>query len=114
MKIVSSIVALLILGAGAAAHAASGPDVVPAIDQNARPLRAVTNEKTAVLIAEAVLAPIYGDDAVRSERPFHASLSDGVWNVDGTLSCAPACLGGTAHVSIAQRDGRILTIFHGK
>jgi hypothetical protein len=108
------LVALLALGLAGPVCAADGAKRGPALDERSRPLRAIPDEKTAILVAEAVLGPIYGEAQVHQERPFHASLDRGVWNVDGTLSCAPGCDGGTAHVSIARRDGRILEIFHGK
>jgi NTF2 fold immunity protein of polymorphic toxin system component len=81
----------------------------------------VPDSVTAVKIAEAVLIPVYGEKQVTSERPFHASLKDGVWFVDGTLHCPgpPAgrtdkCDGGVAMVQISKEDGRILTMGHGK
>jgi NTF2 fold immunity protein len=58
----------------------------------------------AVTIAEAVLVPVYGKEAVRSERPFHAVLKGNLWIVTGTVPCegAPAgaaCPGGNADES---------------
>jgi hypothetical protein len=108
------LIAALILAQTGPVAAADKLHLGPALDEKARPLKAIPDEKTAILVAEAVLGPIYSDAQVRRERPFHASLDHGVWNVDGTLNCGPNCLGGTAHVSIAQKDGRILNIFHGK
>jgi hypothetical protein len=77
----------------------------------------VPDERTAIRIAEAVLIPIYGGRTVRRERPFHASLHDGVWSVEGTL---PRFLGifsvkgGVAIIEIAKSDGRVLRVSHGK
>jgi hypothetical protein len=70
----------------------------------------VPNEQTAVAIAEAVLIPIYGEDNVRSERPFKAALANGVWTVGGTLP--PSFVGGTAVVRLAKSDGRVLFVMH--
>ena len=39
----------------------------------------VPDSKTAVMIAEAVLAPVYGEKQIKSERPFTAKLKDGMW-----------------------------------
>ena len=70
----------------------------------------VPDAATAVRIAEAVLIPIYGEQKVASERPFKATLQDGVWTVVGTLP--PNFMGGTALVRIAKADGRILYLIH--
>jgi hypothetical protein len=70
----------------------------------------VPNEQTAIRIAEAVLIPIYGEEDIRSQRPFRAALARGVWTVTGTLP--PRFLGGTAIVRLAKSDGRILFVIH--
>ena len=81
----------------------------------------VPDSDTAVQIAEAVLAPVYGKNQIESERPFGAWLKEGVWTVSGTLHCAGAkgspnahCDGGVAVVEISKDDGRILSMMHGK
>jgi hypothetical protein len=70
----------------------------------------VPDSATATRIAEAVLIPIYGAKLIESERPFSATLRDGVWYVDGYLP--PLALGGAAHVEIAKADGRIIRMAH--
>jgi hypothetical protein len=70
----------------------------------------VPNEATAIRIAEAILVPIYGEKAVASERPFKATLENGVWTIVGTLP--PKVMGGTAIVRLAKADGRILYVIH--
>jgi hypothetical protein len=79
--------------------------------------------RTAVQIAEAVLVPVYGKKQIDSERPFRATLKDGIWTVNGTLRCpdgkggfAPEslCDGGVAVVQISKDDGRIVSMTHGK
>jgi hypothetical protein len=74
----------------------------------------VPNEETAVKIAEAVLIPVYGEKQVLSERPFKATLKGDSWTVQGTLACAPHCVGGTALVEISKSTGQILQMFHTK
>jgi hypothetical protein len=81
----------------------------------------VPDSDTAIRIAEAVLAPVYGKNQIESERPFGARLKNGVWTVSGTLHCAGAkdspsayCTGGVAVVEISKDDGRILSMIHGK
>ncbi len=81
----------------------------------------VPDPKTAIAIAEAVLVPVYGKKQIESERPFTATLKDDVWTVEGTLHCSDgkggvttSCDGGVAVVKIAKRNGRILSMGHGK
>jgi hypothetical protein len=72
----------------------------------------VPDEKTAVRIAVAVLSPIYGEEQIIREQPFHAKLKDGVWIVDGTLP--PNMLGGAAEIRIDKNTGAILSHMHWK
>lgn len=72
----------------------------------------VPDAKTAIRIAEAVWAPIYGTESIERQRPLNATFSNGVWTVTGTL--APARKGGVALAEISKADGRILRVSHGK
>jgi NTF2 fold immunity protein len=83
----------------------------------------VPNSETAVVIAEAVLIPVYGKKHIESERPFRATLKDDVWTVAGTLYCAdgkpqtdtpPTCDGGVAVVQISKIDARVISMMHYK
>ncbi len=81
----------------------------------------VPDSTTAVKIAEAVLAPVYGEKHIESERPFTATLKKEVWTVTGTLRCPDGkggittfCVGGVAEVQISKSDARILYMLHGK
>jgi hypothetical protein len=70
----------------------------------------VPNEQTAIAIAVAVWTPIYGREQIESEKPFKATLKNGVWTVTGTLP--EGYVGGTAVADIAQADGRVLRVIH--
>jgi NTF2 fold immunity protein len=92
----------------------------------------VPDGPTAIKIAEAVLVPVYGEEKMTSERPFHAELSGDVWSVGGTIPCnMPAdqpttrvearpgitfkklpCLEGAAIVRISKTDGRVVFMTH--
>ncbi len=72
----------------------------------------VPDAGTAILIAEAILVPIYGADQIRNERPFRATLQGQTWFVQGSLP--PGYDGGVAEVEISKDDGRILRVMHGK
>ena len=83
----------------------------------------VPNEHTAARIAEAVLIPIYGSQHVKAERPYKATLENGVWEVRGTMArpliakILPSIFsikGGSAVVRIRQSDGQIIETFHDK
>ncbi len=71
----------------------------------------VPDEATAIRIAEAVLAPIYGDRKVAAERPYHAVLTGNIWSVEGTLHTQ---LGGVSLVKLRREDGAIISVTHGK
>ena len=72
----------------------------------------VPDEATAIAIALAVWRPVYGERTIARQAPFHARLANGEWTVEGYLP--PNMLGGVALAVIAQHDGRILRISHGK
>jgi hypothetical protein len=78
----------------------------------------VPDEATAIRVAEAVLIPIYGEKHVRSERPFHARLKDGIWIVKGSLGNPPKpgdiVVGGTMMAEIERTTGCIKAIYHMK
>ena len=95
-----------------AALTAAGAASVQARGMNPPPNGYVPDAKTAIRIAVAVWAPIYGEKQIQSEKPFHASLAHGVWTVMGSLPVGT--VGGTAVASIAKKDGRVLLVFHGK
>jgi hypothetical protein len=70
----------------------------------------VPDEQTAIAIAVAVWAPIYGKALIEDEKPYHATLKNGVWTVTGSLP--EGYDGGSALAEIAQDDGRILRVIH--
>lgn len=79
----------------------------------------VPDAKTAAKIAEAVLAPIYGEAMVKRELPLHAVLEKGtgIWNVQGTPynpENLPDVTGGAVMVRLSKKDGKILFVSHGK
>jgi hypothetical protein len=71
----------------------------------------VPDAATAIRIAITVWEPIYGKEQLASERPFHATLRNGVWHVEGYLP--PKMLGGVAEADIRRADGKVLHIIHG-
>lgn len=72
----------------------------------------VPNAETAIAIAVAVWNPIYGKRTIEQEKPFHATLSEGVWTVSGSVHEDE--IGGAAEAKISKDDGRILRVIHWK
>jgi NTF2 fold immunity protein len=71
----------------------------------------VPDQKTAIAIAEAVLFHVYGEKAIREQRPYIVKHVRDKWIIDG----APpprGMAGGSFHIVISQRDGRVLEITH--
>jgi hypothetical protein len=71
----------------------------------------VPNKITAIRIAISVCLPIYGD-AIYKEKPFDAVLKNGIWIVEGSLP--KGYIGGVAVIRIQKKDGKILSVIHGK
>jgi hypothetical protein len=74
----------------------------------------VPNEETAIRIAKSALVPFAGEVAVEAQRPYLASLQDGVWRVRGTCADLRArnkyLFCETFVVVISKDDGRILLL----
>ena len=70
----------------------------------------VPDAKTATQIAVAVWTPIYGAKKIQGEKPYRATLTNGVWTVKGSLP--KGYIGGVAVAQISKRDGRILGVIH--
>ncbi len=94
------------------------PDVIEWLDQYEEPFYLpeegfVPDKETAIRIAEAVWIPIYGEEQIKSERPFKAILVGDIWYVTGTLP-EEYVLGGVAMAKISKKDGKIIQIVHGE
>jgi hypothetical protein len=77
----------------------------------------VPNADTAIKIAVAVWTPIYGAKQIAGEKPYRATLKNGVWTVEGSLPTPPAgwsVTGGVAVARIAQKDATIIEVTHGR
>src|SRR5688572_20401219 len=72
----------------------------------------VPDAETAIRIAIAVWEPIYGKKQIAEEKPYNATLKDGVWFVEGSLP--KGWKGGVAEAEISKDTGTILRISHGK
>lgn len=72
----------------------------------------VPDSLTAVRVAVDLLTPIYGQKQIASERPFTARLMEDRWVVSGSLP--KGWIGGVAVIEISKRDGRVISVSHGK
>lgn len=76
----------------------------------------VPSEQTAKTIAEAVLAPIYGKDAISKQKPFKVKIVSDVWIVEGSTPAdrGISYLGGNFTIHISKLTGEILRVSHSK
>jgi len=84
----------------------------------------IPDAAAAIKVAEPALIRVSGKKNIEDEKPLTATLEGGVWHVYGTLCCSDGkgqrtceegrCVGGVAHAQVRQRDGKVLSITHGK
>lgn len=65
---------------------------------------------TAIQVARAVLAPIYGKAKIDAESPWHTGLKNGIWTVVGTFKGKGE--GGEAIVQIDEKTAAIKFVGH--
>ena len=78
---------------------------------------AVPNEETALLIAEAVLGSVYGEDTLYT-KPYSGTYDRirNAWIITGNLpepTEGQLINGGVPEIVIGKRDGKILKMYHG-
>ena len=71
------------------------------------------NEATAVQVAEPILFNIYGKDHILEQKPYQVHQIDSVWVINGTLP-VNYTNGGTFFIVLNKKDGKVLSISHGK
>lgn len=71
----------------------------------------VPDAKTAIKIAVAIWEPMYGEKPIADQKPYRASLTNGVWIVEGTFHGSG--FGQVAAARIAKDDGKILMVSYG-
>jgi hypothetical protein len=73
----------------------------------------VTKEETAVKIALPILYETYGEDKIKSEKPYIVEIEDdSIWNIKGSF--LKIGFGGVFNIKISSKDGRVIEIIHGK
>ncbi len=72
----------------------------------------ITNEKTALAIAEPILAAKYGQTQIDREKPLVSIKVNNYWIINGTLP--NGYVGGTATVILRATDGKVIKLIHYK
>ncbi len=72
----------------------------------------IPDQETAIAVAVAVWKPIFGAATIEHEKPYSATLKDGVWHVEGSLP--EGFVGGVANADISKDYGTILSVYHTK
>lgn len=95
----------------------SGIAVAQELAESYRPSEGyVASEKTARIIAEAVLVPIYGLDEISKQKPFKVVLRGGNWIVEGSTPADRGIryFGGRFTIHISRLTGEIIYLSHSK
>ena len=66
----------------------------------------VPDKQTAINVAEAVLLPIYGKEALNYAKPLTAILDNNTWVIEGKKR--EGSYGGTVYIKIQKSDGKVL------
>jgi hypothetical protein len=118
--VVAAVTLAVVVGAESGKKVKSNDPKVEARDSSKKNVGAENNYKpkdgyvpdaeTAIAIAVAIWNPIYGKKQIEEEKPFKASLSNGVWTVHGSLP--EGCVGGVAIAEISKDDCKVLRVIH--
>ena len=74
--------------------------------------RFVADERYAIEIAVNAWIPVYGKAHIEKEKPYRATLENGIWTVEGSLP--KGMDGGVAIAQISRKSGKVLRIIHSK
>lgn len=73
----------------------------------------VTQEETAIKIAEAILFERFSEKKIKEQKPYIVTVkNDSIWVLDGTFN--KIGYGGTFHIEISSKNGEIIDVFHYK
>jgi hypothetical protein len=71
------------------------------------------DKKSLIKYAEPILFKKYGKDLILSEKPYVITSKNGIWTMGGTLP-KQYTMGGTFHIEITAKDGKVIYIIHYK
>ncbi len=73
----------------------------------------IIKEETALGVALPILYENYGEDKIKSERPYMVSVEqDSIWNIRGTFNRIG--FGGVFNIKISAKNGRVIEMYHEK
>jgi len=73
----------------------------------------IKDRQSLIKYAEPILFQTYGKENILKEKPYKISFKNGVWSMDGTLP-KQYTVGGTFHIVINARDGKVVKMIHYK
>jgi NTF2 fold immunity protein len=71
----------------------------------------IKDKQTLIKYAEPILFKRYGKEQIIEERPYIIHIKNEVWIMDGTLP-AQYTKGGTFHIEIDSKEGKVIKIIH--
>jgi hypothetical protein len=71
----------------------------------------IADEETAIKVTEAILFKYFGEEQIKSERPYTIRFADGYWVMFGTLHATD---GGAFEIIIDSKNGQVVDLSHGK
>ncbi|REC71728.1 MULTISPECIES: YbbC/YhhH family protein [Epilithonimonas] len=77
----------------------------------------ITDEETAVKVAEPILFKIYGQEKIKEERPYEINKVNNYWIINGTMEnseLGTLKFGGTFNIIIDSNNGEVIQVTHGK
>ena len=72
----------------------------------------ITNEKTAISIAEPLLFSVYGKENIVKQRPYKIGKVQNYWVISGSLPKPQ--IGGVFEMIIDSKNGEIIRLTHGE
>lgn len=72
----------------------------------------IKDKESLIRSAEPILFKTYGKEHILGEKPYVISFKDGIWVMDGTL--LNGYKGGTFHIVINAKDGKVIKMIHYK
>ena len=72
----------------------------------------ITDEKTAISIAEPLLFSVYGKENIVKQRPYKIGKVQNYWVISGSLPKSQ--IGGVFEIIIDSKNGQVIRLTHGE
>jgi hypothetical protein len=70
----------------------------------------LSNQESAIGVAEPIVFKLFGEDKIKSQRPYEVYQIDGYWVIKGTISSSKD--GGTFNIILNTSDARVIKVWH--